>query len=1235
VQGAGQIVATGGAGQTGGAVDVLGERVAVMDQARIDVSGGQGGGTVRVGGDYQGKNAALPNAAFIYFGPQAAIAADAKGAGKGGRVILWADDTARAHGSISARGGAQGGDGGFVETSGKQSLEVTGLRVDTRASAGKTGLWFLDPNDIDIVAGASASAGTAPSFSAGASTSTLGVTDLLNALDSSAVSVTASGNLTVSTAIDDSGNTNKNNLSLTASSGTLAVNANISLTDKDLGLESTTGDINLNGDLTLGTGTLKLVSGTGISQTITKVITASNLSVESAGTAAGDVALTGLNLVGTLAANRNAGAGGFAMVNAQTLTVGTVGSVVGVTASDNAAGIDISTTMGDLVIDQSVVSGTNAGGQISLSAAGNLTINQAVTSMSGTTPVGPVILQTLFGNITGDPTNGIITTAGLGVNSGGTVALTASNTVAGLGGASASDFSFVAAGGFEIGYGFPGIISMGDINLTSLAGAITQSFGAAVATPGALSLNAATGINLASDAASMSATNTTSGDIAFAHLGGGVLTLGTLDVGSSGGRWMIFAADPTFLNKGSYTSSFRTYGALYDPLSLPIDAGNGFIYASPGVLGVNTTLSSGTASNVFGAAPTAVFGHTFANASFIDSEDLALIAGTPVFSPTITSATAAAMYSIDYLSGLTAPSGITFALGTGLSYTVSPASVSVNTLNLSGTRTYDGTNVVNGSIFSIGGLIGSDTLVLSGSGTVANKNVGMNKPVTLGSLALANGTGLASNYTLTGGTHVATITQAAITGVTGITAVDRPYNGTTTAGLTTTAAVFAGMMTNDNLILTSANGAFVDKNVGTAKAVSITGLAFGGSDVGNYTFSSVSAAATQGNITQRPLSIWQGPASGGNWSDAANWDALPDASNVAAVSLPSAGTVVYNASAGSTTVQSLSGTGTLAMSGGSLAVTGGLSLQNYQQTDGALTTPGAFNVDVGFSQGGGTIVAGGPVAITQTSGDLQVGSISAPSITLAAAAGGISQIAGLVTPGLLTTQSRTATVLNSAANRVGAFKAVSTGAGNIELTNVGVIDVRGMRTTAGSIALNNTGGVGLSGPVVARGGRITGVANSPLTVGPDGVSADGDIVLTATNLTSAGNITLFGPVGSTGGSVTLTAANNLIQYGTVSGALGVTASSGGTTVLGVAASTAGTPVSYTSAGGTFQLGKASSADSGSVYGQIFEDTRATQTGGGTPKSLDRLKDSARNKDICTDKSADSNNERVVADGEAC
>ena len=152
VEGSGRLQATG---RKGGRIEVTGQRVAVMDQASLDASGEQGGGRVMVGGDWQGKNPDVANAQETYFGPDASIKVDAKQSGDGGTAVVWADGSTRAHGTISAKGGEIGGAGGLIETSGKQTLDVRGIRIDTQAADGTAGTWLLDPTDINIIPGTS------------------------------------------------------------------------------------------------------------------------------------------------------------------------------------------------------------------------------------------------------------------------------------------------------------------------------------------------------------------------------------------------------------------------------------------------------------------------------------------------------------------------------------------------------------------------------------------------------------------------------------------------------------------------------------------------------------------------------------------------------------------------------------------------------------------------------------------------------------------------------------------------------------------------------------------------------------------------------------------------------------------------------------------------------------------------------------------------------------------------
>ena len=75
-----------------------------------------------------------------------------------------------------------------------------------------------------------------------------------------------------------------------------------------------------------------------------------------------------------------------------------------------------------------------------------------------------------------------------------------------------------------------------------------------------------------------------------------------------GGRWLVYAASPSSVIKNGLTSAFRQYNTVYG--GTINSTGKGFIYASsPGQLKVDTTLTSGIASNTYGTAPTAVFGY--------------------------------------------------------------------------------------------------------------------------------------------------------------------------------------------------------------------------------------------------------------------------------------------------------------------------------------------------------------------------------------------------------------------------------------------------------------------------------------------------------------------------------------------------------------------------------------------------------------------------------------------------
>lgn len=140
----------------GGDIQVIGDKVGLSDNAVVNASGKTGGGTILVGGDYQGKNPDVANASRTFVGSGVTLKADALETGNGGKIIVWSDEITRFYGSLSAKGGAQGGNGGFAEVSGKQYLAFDG-NADLSAASGLFGSLLLDPRDLTIVSGVSGS----------------------------------------------------------------------------------------------------------------------------------------------------------------------------------------------------------------------------------------------------------------------------------------------------------------------------------------------------------------------------------------------------------------------------------------------------------------------------------------------------------------------------------------------------------------------------------------------------------------------------------------------------------------------------------------------------------------------------------------------------------------------------------------------------------------------------------------------------------------------------------------------------------------------------------------------------------------------------------------------------------------------------------------------------------------------------------------------------------------------
>ena len=161
-------------------------------------------------------------------------------------------------------------------------------------------------------------------------------------------------------------------------------------------------------------------------------------------------------------------------------------------------------------------------------------------------------------------------------------------------------------------------------------------------------------------------------------------------------------------------------------------------------------------------------------------------------------------------------------------------------------KTYDGTTTTDPTSLS-DNRIGSDSLVLSASGqSFVDKNAGAGKAINVTGIAVTGAD--AGNYTWnTTATTSADIAKAALS----VTAagINKTYDGTANADVNLT----DNRIGSDVLVLSATGKTFADKNVGTAKAISVSGITVTGADAGNYTWSST--AATTADITKAALNV--------------------------------------------------------------------------------------------------------------------------------------------------------------------------------------------------------------------------------------------------------------------------------------------------------------------------------------------------------------------------------------------
>ncbi|HBO9750036.1 two-partner secretion system adhesin CdrA [Pseudomonas aeruginosa] len=286
IQVAGKIDVSGP--KSGGDVLVSGQQVALASTASIDARGAAQGGSVRIGGDFQGRGE-LPRAKNATLAKGASIDVSATGKGNGGLAVVWSDGNTRMDGRILARGGAQGGNGGLVETSGKVNLSIAdSAYVSVAAPYGNGGTWLLDPTTLRIVAsgGTSGSVGGANGASGDA---TVNASVVTGALAGGKVTLSASDRLSVEAPLITSnlgGASRGLELIATGPTGAVDISAPILFRNGSLAIRAggnisflSGGTPQTSGIVDLGSGTLWMQTSTAgkISQQAGTALIAANL----------------------------------------------------------------------------------------------------------------------------------------------------------------------------------------------------------------------------------------------------------------------------------------------------------------------------------------------------------------------------------------------------------------------------------------------------------------------------------------------------------------------------------------------------------------------------------------------------------------------------------------------------------------------------------------------------------------------------------------------------------------------------------------------------------------------------------------------------------------------------------------------------------------------------------------------------------------------------------------------
>jgi filamentous hemagglutinin family protein len=1167
----GTVTATGGAGQQGGRIAVQsGESVRVAAGALLDASGGAGGGTVLVGTTGVGRDQAMARRTTVE--RDAILRADATVLGQGGTIAINSTERTSIEATISARGGPQGGNGGFVELSGQGVLAINQAPVDVSAPRGASGSVLLDPQRIRVT-----DAAAGPDDVVGDPlTPTLGTITANTAPDTGAVLVRTADI-----------NTFIGNLILEAALGITveaAVNKPLgNLTLRTLEPAGTTGltGIDIGASVTLGLGSF--AASTAGSFTITG---AGSLAIggTTSITATGPVAIGGNISASALAVATN---GALTQSSGTSITVDGL-SVTGIAGAGSAAASITLDRSGNAIAALGEVRAT---GDIAIHAgAGTLAINGASTVSGANVTLTAGAIAQSGGTISAGTGALAFRTNGAVSQSGGSVTAGTLNVTGAAGSGS-------AAASVDLDQATNAIAALGEVRATNAIaihagpGTLTIGTGAVVSGVG-VSLIAATAIDQSGGSIGAG-----TGVLAFRTNGavsqsGGTVTAGTLNVTDAAGTGN---ADSVTLDRSG--NAIAALGEVRAINAIAIHAGTTgtlAINSDSAVSGVGVTLTAAAVTQSGGTVSAGTGALAFRTDGAVSQSGGTVTAGTLIVTGAAGTGNAAASVSLGQAVNAIAALGEVRAIG-AIAIHAGPGTLTIGTgAVVSGV----------GVTLTAGAVTQSDGTVSAGTGALAFRT---------------NGAVSQSGGTVTAGTLI--VTGAAGTGTTA-TSVELGQSGNAIGalgevGASSTIAIHAGPGT------LAINGGSAVSGVGvtlTAAAVSQSGGTVS-AGTGALAFRTNGAVSQSGGSVTAGTLIVTGAAGTGN---AAASVSLGQATNAIAAlgEVRADGAIAIHAGAGTLSI----GTGAL-VSGVGVTLTATAAIT---QTDGTINAGSgalAFRTNDAVSQSGGTVAANS-LDVSGAAG----GVTSAASVDLAQAGNAIAAIGQVSATGDVSIRSDSATFsIGGVAGANITLRGGRTGGTAIDLTGtvsgtgVSLLTDGAVTQSGGSLAATSLSIGGASGSLAAS-VALNRSANAIAGVGS--VQALGSVALHA----GAGTLTIAGGTTVRGAGMVLTATGGLSQTGgsIIASSDGVAAdrsltlqSNGAVSQVG-GTLTAGSLSVLGATGGSSEAGSVAIGQAGNTIGAIGT-VRATgaitlQAGSGTdPLAVGTVRSSAGSVTLAADR----------------